>query len=258
MERIGEKSNSVSEENRQRLQKAFGVIHREASQTVRYQMQANAVDTIYTSQRQRNSTGIAALRHSEATVFIDDQSKPLSDDETQVALQQVIDDDTMPKSACIEVNNTYLFKTPLNVVIAVRRPERDFVRYLTRQENAPTIDSWIKSTDQDFYSIEYSWRISGHSRTGFFNPDFFIRQGSHVWVIEIKEDNEVNEPSPENKGKYKAAKQHFELLNSLQNEQEYHFHFLNPNDYDRFFEHVRDRNHGFISRLDVVLSENGI
>lgn len=259
LERIGETSNSVSEENRQRLQKAFGVIHREASQTVRYQMQANAVELIHTSSRPRNSTGLAALRRTEATIFIDDETKRLSDDETQVGLQQVLDDETLPRSAYIRVENAYLFKTPLNLAIAIRRPERDFVRYLIKQENAAVIDKWVKSTDQDFYSIEYSWRTSGHSRTGFFNPDFFIQQeGQHVWVIEIKEDDEVNEPSPENRGKYRAAIQHFELVNSLQNDTIYHFHFLTPQDYDRYFEHVRDRNYSFLSRLDVILNENGV
>lgn len=257
LKRIGETGDLVSEENRQRLQKAFGVIHREASQTVRYQMRANAVEQVDTSGRNRNSTGLAALRRSEATIFFDDNTKSLSDDETQVSLQQVIDDETLPRSASVHIENMYQFKTPLNLVIAIRRPERDFVRQLVRQENSSVIDSWLKSTDQDFYSIEYGWRTAGHSRNGFFNPDFFIRQGKHTWVIEIKDDEEINEPSAENKGKYKFAIQHFDLVNSLQDEQEYHFHFLTPLDYDRFFEDVRNQNFGFISRLDVILGENG-
>jgi len=49
------------------------------------------------------------------------------------------------------------------------------------------IESWLKSTDQDFYPIEYAWRKGEHPKRGFFNPDFFIKVDSHVLVVEIKE-----------------------------------------------------------------------
>jgi len=63
-------------------------------------------------------------------------------------------------------------------------------------------------------------------------------------VIEIKDDDEVIHPA--------------NFINGLQNETMYHFHFLTPQDYDRYFEHVRDRNYSFLSRPDVILSENGV
>ena len=76
-------------------------------------------------------------------------------------------------------------------------------------------------------------------------------------VVEIKGDEELAEPSDENKGKYKAARQHFDTLNTQQSECVYHFHFLTPTDSDTFFQFLRDGNYTFVSRLDAALGENG-
>lgn len=191
----------------------------------------------------------------DTTIIYDDSTLDASDDETQVVLRSVFEDESLPRSAVFHVANTYYFKTPLNLVIAVRKPERDFVRHLTTSANATAIDAWIKSTDQDFYSIEYSWRKGEHPKRGNFNPDFFIRQGGHVWVIEIKDNSELHEPSDENRGKYRAAIQHFTTLNELQQDTVYHFHFLVPSDYDMFFNCLREKDFNFVSNLDVVLAE---
>ena len=60
-------------------------------------------------------------------------------------------------------------------------PERKFVEQLCRKENAGYIDSWVKSRDQGFYEIDYSYRYgmpgakTRKYKIGKFNPDFFIR-----------------------------------------------------------------------------------
>ena len=60
-------------------------------------------------------------------------------------------------------------------------------------------------------------------------------------VIEIKDDGDNSE---ENKAKYKYAVQHFDELNKRLKESEtkekYIFHFLSPNGYDIFFNHLRE------------------
>lgn len=257
LRRVGEANDHVSEENRQRLQRAFGVVHRGASQTVRYRMQPQALRKIDTSNRRRDSVGVASLRRQESTVFYDERSLQLSDEESRIVLQEVIDDVSLPRSAIDEIRNSFDFKTPLNVVIADHTPERLFVKQLMRSENAQFVDGWIKSTDQDFYTIEYSWRKGEHAKRATFNPDFFIKQGSHIWVIEIKGDEERGDPSDENKAKYKAAKQHFDLLNTEQSETVYRFHFLTPTGYPTFFSFIREANIEFVSEIDVILSENG-
>ena len=76
-------------------------------------------------------------------------------------------------------------------------------------------------------------------------------------MVEIKGDEEIREPSDENKAKYKAAKKHFEILNDQQSELQYFFNFLTPGDYDYFFDHLRSGNFNFISKLDAELEKNG-
>jgi len=258
LERVGETERQVSAENKQRILAAFGVTMRGAAKSVRYQMTPEAIETRSTAGRPRDSAGVASLRRAEVAVFADEQSFQLSDEETELLLEEVRNDEDLPRAAWQYVDNAFLFKTPLNIVLADHKPERDFVKQLIRPENAQVIDAWIKSTDQGFYPIEYAWRRGEHPKRGYFNPDFFIKKGDHVLVIEIKGDEEIAEPSPENKGKYKYARQHFETLNQQQTECTYFFHFLTPRDYDKFFKFLRNGNYdSFVSELDAALEGNG-
>lgn len=258
LRRVGEERDLVSEENRQRLYAAFGTLHRGAAKRVRYQMTPQAVKRLSTRDRPRDSVGVSALRRSEASVFADELSFSLSSEDLRVLLEHVRDDEDLPRMAWNYVENAYLFKTPLNIVLTERKPEREFVKHLLKPENAAAIDSWIKSTDQGFYEIEYAWRKGEHTKRGYFNPDFFIKKGSDIIVIEIKGDEEIDDPSDENKGKYRYACRHFEVLNQQQSECRYIFHFLTPKDYDVFFQYLRGGNYtSFVSTLDAVLSENG-
>lgn len=248
--------NLISEENRQLLYRSFHVLHRQASRVVRYRLSPNPVKTFSTAERKRDGVGLGALKRDEVTIFWDDDSLSASDEETRANLGAVLDDEDLRISAWHHVPNTFDFKTPLNVVIADHKPERDFIRELVKEENADAIDAWIKSTDQDFYKIDYVWRKGEHPKPGTFNPDFFIKQDKHILVIEIKGNEEIIEPSDENKGKFRAASQHFETLNSMQSEYEYHFHFLTKSDYDKFFKFLREKNYSFVSKLDVALEDN--
>jgi type III restriction enzyme len=258
LRRVGESRDRVSEENRQRLYAAFGTLQRGRAKRVRYQITPQAVRPLSTANRPRDSVGLAALRRGEATVFADERAFSLGDEELRMLLEEVRDDEMLPRAAWVYVDNAFLFKTPLNIVLAERKPERDFVRYLIKPENAAAIDAWIKSTDQGFYEIEYAWRRGEHSQRGYFNPDFFIKKGNDILVVEIKGAEEIDDPSDENKGKYRHARRHFETLNQQQSECRYLCHFLTPRDYDAFFQFVRDGNHEkFVSALDAVLGENG-
>jgi len=107
------------------------------------------------------------------------------------------------------------------------------------------------------HRIEYGWRKGEHSKRGFFNPDFFIKKDDDTLVIEVKGDEEIAEPSRENRGKYRDTREHFETLNQQQDECRYFFHFLSPRDYDVFFEFLRDGSYeSFVSSLDVALEED--
>ena len=239
------------------MQKAFGVIHREASQVVRHRQVINSVYTIHTARRKSNSIGVTSLRHADAALFLDENSFLLSDAETKAVLLEVQDDQTLPRMAFQLLSNPYYFKTPLNIVITNHKPEFEFVQYLIKSENAAVIDAWLKSTDKDFYSIEFGWRKGKHTKRGSFNPDFFIKKDNHIFVIEIKGDEQLTEPSDENRAKNKAARQHFDILNERQDQYKYHFHFLTPKeDYDTFFQFLRNKNYDYFSKLDAVLAES--
>ena len=258
LHRIGENGKQVSDENRQRIYQAFGVIHRPAAKAVRYKMSPKAIIEIHTRNRNRNSVGFASIKRAEATIFWDDLSKKISDEESINFLNEIDEDETLPRSAMEKIDNTYNFKTPLNIVIADHKPERLFVRELIKHENSKAVDSWLKSTDQDFYPIEYSWKKGEHPKRGRFNPDFFIKINKNILVVEIKGDEEIRDPSDENKAKYKAAKKHFDTLNEQQSKLRYYFNFLIPEDYDYYFNHLREANLNFNSKLDAELVKNGV
>jgi len=257
LDRIGEKSDQVSDENRQRIYQAFGVIHRAVAKAVRYRMSPKALIEVDTRNRNRNSVGYGAIKRGDATIFYDDLTLKLSDEETLNFIKDLENDESRPVSAMEKIENIYNFKTPLNLAISDHKPERIFIRKLIAQENAKVIDSWIKSTDQDFYPIEYSWKKGEHPKRGRFNPDFFIKIGENILVAEIKGDEEIREPSDENKAKYKAAKRHFQILNEQQDKLKYYFNFLTPEDYDYYFDHLRKGNFDFNSKLDAELAKNG-
>ena len=154
-------------------------------------------------------------------------------------------------------------KTPVDLVFTHGTPEEKFVRELIKDSNANNISSWIKSTNQNFYTIEYSIRKGSHSNTHMFNPDFFIKIDKndieYISVIEIKVDND---DSDENVQKYKYAKEHFRTLNAeLQTKginQHYLFDFLSPTNYAEYFEYLRNgsliQGH-FVSKLDNLLND---
>jgi type III restriction enzyme len=258
LRRVGEKEDRVSEENRQRLQNAFGVVHRKSSQTVRYTMSPNPLVAISTRQRKRDSVGVSALRRQDATVFFDEYALTLSDEGTRAVLAAIRDDESLPPSAYQEISNSFYFKTPQNLVIANHEPERRFISKLVEKENAEALSGWIKSTETDFYRIEFSWRKGEHVKRGYFNPDFFLCVGGIIFVVEIKADEERENPSEENRAKFKAATEHFATVNQMAEEHEYRFkyrfNFLTPRDYDAFFQFLRDGRSPYISSLDAVLS----
>jgi type III restriction enzyme len=142
-------------------------------------------------------------------------------------------------------------------VIADGTPERKFIRELCERGNAQVVDAWIKSTRIGFYEIEYAWKKGEHPKRGLFSPDFFIKKGDLMFVVEVKDDNEILEPSPENQKKYEYASDHFARLNTWLADagvkRRYQFNFITPRDFPKFFQKLREDDlKGFRSELDVV------
>ena len=252
LQAINDKTGKLSEANRNQTLAAFGVIRRKGAKSLRLKIEAQDLIKISTREIKKNSLGVGSLRH-DSTVFWDDYSMNLGEAADIKLLKELEEDESLPRSALIEVNNKYNFKTPLNVVFASYEPERKFIRGLTADQTAKALDAWIKSLDIGFYSIEYSWRKGEHPKQGSFNPDFFIKSGNDIIVAEIKMDNDV---SDENRAKLRYSKEHFERVNGLQKEQRYYFKFLSPGSFDLFFKALRDKTYkDFRSELEANIEE---
>jgi len=250
--RIGESEDLVHEQSRQNILQGFGVIGRKKTKSLRYKIEAENLYTINTEDINKDSLGIGALRR-EHSIFFDDYSTKEGDEEDRKLLKELLKDETLPMYSLQRVENAFNFKTPVNVVFASYKPERDFIKRLVTEENAKFIDAWIKAPDMGFYSIEYSWRKGEHPKQGSFNPDFFIKIGNDILVIETKQDGDL---SAENKAKLRYAKEHFNRLNTLQSKQRFYFKFLSPESYDLLFQRLREGKYqDFTARLEAGLDE---
>ena len=232
---------------------------RTRSKTVINTLKSTSYVDVSTIDIRDETRGISSFRN-DTMLFYSNNFKNEVDEEQYKILDKFIEDDNFPRKAQTEVNQ-FDFKTPLNVVIATADPEYNFIKkYLCKNEYIGRIKSWIKSRDMGFYSIEYSYKINSHTKNGTFNPDFILKLNDEYdkyLFVEIKDDNDV---SIENKGKYRAAKEHFKILNEkLRNDginEEYQFHFLSPKDYETFFRYLNEgKIEQFVSDLDNKLEE---
>lgn len=239
MRRVGIKSGVLTEDNANRIFKAFQTLFRTRGSTIVFDRKVKTPKKMSTKDLERESIAVGAIKHG-ATVFYSDQfAKECAQEQVDI-LTDIIADESLPRSASKQVNH-YCLKTPVSVILTKQEPERKFVEVITGSRVCEKIDAWIKSRDQNFYSIEYSWRKGEHPTQANFNPDFFLKFGDNTVVVEIKADGD---DSDENKAKYRWAKQHFETLNEeLKKEkikQRYFFHFLSPASYVEFGEYLLD------------------
>ena len=258
LKKIKEKRNLVSDENYQKTLQAFGVIRRSSSKfkTIRYEASAKNLKKISTAKDLGKSSIALSTLYKDGSIIYDDNTLKLSE-KNEVKMLENLNKEFEEGSRKLNtaslklVENSYNLKTPLNLVTVSHRPERLFVGYLIKEENAKCIDSWVKSRDNGFYIIDFSWRKGEHPKNGNFNPDFFIKIKNKILIIEIKADNDLKD---ENKGKIKSSKKHINKLNSLQNKQDYYFWMISPDDYDNFFEKLRTENlKNFVSTLELNL-----
>jgi len=252
LKRIKKSKDWVSEINLQKTLKSFDVAYRKKTSNLRVSINLKKIFTVSTMDLRKSSIGVGSLRR-DGTIIWDDYTLTLSNPEDQKLIKELEGDESLPRSALIKVENKFNFKTPLNLVTVSHTPERKFVQNLILENISKAIDSWVKSTDTGFYSIEYVWRKGEHPKHAKFNPDFFIKIGKDVLVAEIKMDTDV---SPENKAKMKYARLHFERLNKLQKNRNYFFKFLSPNSYDLFFKSINEGTYdNFKSELEAKLDE---
>jgi type III restriction enzyme len=207
-----------------------------------------------------DSCSAAELRRKDKTVFFGPDCERTLVDERVEFFREIQDPDGPFSGAAVPVANTYDFKTPLNLAIADAGNEARFIRRMIEPQNAKAIGGWLKNPSQKFYAVEYAWKKGEHPKRGEFSPDFFLKKGDKIFVVEIKGDEEIAEPSPENQKKYEYALSHFQRLNEWLAKEglsiRYQFNFLSPKDYNKFFEKLRnDDLDGFRSGLDLEMAK---
>lgn len=261
MDRVGIKGDRLIEKNMQKILSSFNTLLRKSGKTTVYERKTKVQFTITTKNIERESIAVGNLRHNSTVFYSSNYSTELEVENREI-LNAVLEDESFPRSSSKEINS-FILKTPLDLIFTKGEPERKFIEHLCKIENAQKIEAWIKSRDMAFYSIEYSITSVGgkHSKIQSFNPDFFIKLKDknqlHYIVVEIKADNDA---SDENKAKNKYAKLHFENLNAelitKKIKEMYHFHFLSPSSYVVFFDHLRNGKlleDKFTSELELML-----
>jgi type III restriction enzyme len=255
LENVGETRGVVTEQNLQRLLRAMGNIRREVARTVRIELKPNELDKISTKTMPARSSSLSSFM-KEATLFYDSESLDIGEDADRSAVRRITDQDSaFPQRAARRIDNKFFFKSPVNLVLATHEPERSFLTRLFDPDISAAIESWIKSPDSGFYEISYSWRRGDHTKQARFNPDLFIKLASSrdLLVVELKDDADETD---ENRAKLRYAAEHFERINSRQNETQYHMKFISPASYDAFFGALKSgEGAGYISALQATLAQ---
>jgi type III restriction enzyme len=258
LKRLGVKEKEVSQENRQIILSSFGSLRQTTMRagTVLAQ-KPSGLTAVKTSEMGATRERLSGIT-STLGVFYDAESEKLGTPDDAAALRKAHEMRKSVPAFLEEVSNSFLFKSPVNVVLASHFPEREFVAQLFKQENAAVIKSWVKSPDVGFYKIKYSYQgTGGGTKRSSFNPDYFVLlETGDVVVVETKADDDN---SATNVGKLKYATDHFKAVNELLSKkrgekQRYYFHFVSPRDYNRFFEALRSgKIESFVSTLQAAL-----
>jgi type III restriction enzyme len=245
MEKVGMRGEYLGKKNRQAVYTAFSTLLRKKPKSIILTRIPNPIINIKTLNIEHESISVLGLRNDTTIFFTNDYKEEVVIEDTLNAFEEIKEDLSLPRSAYSDSINPFLFKTPIDLVFTTKDPERKFIKELIKNEKANKLKSWIKSRNQSFYSIEYSFTKGTHTNFYLFNPDFFIlfeEDGfQNISVIEIKSDNDN---SDENKAKNKYAIEHFNILNSQLEEQgikqKYFFNFLSPIDYSVYFTYLQD------------------
>jgi type III restriction enzyme len=221
------KDDFISIENLNRVKGAFRKLYDVGGETIVYKNKAEGIIFIETKNLPISHTNGAALKKGSTAklYFKSAYEKALNDVETQVFKEMLETDD-------YELAHSDKMKTPMLSVVSNHSPEKKFLNLLLKSEYEAQYDSFIKSTDRGFYSVPYSYKKGTHMKYLNFNPDFFIKKSDQIIVVEIKSDQEN---ANETRAKLRDSLAHFSELNKRQEEIEYIFLMLSPQDYENFF-----------------------
>ena len=248
LKKIDDKTETLTDDNYNRILKSYSVLKRQISGTTTIKRVSNKPFKISTIDLNSESISMTQLHKDHAIIF-DKSSINKSREEDRKLFYEAYR--KSPRQNVIEVANTYDFKCPLNTVILSHSNEISFAEKLVDKRYAAKIDAWIKSADRAFYDVSYNYRKGNHQKESKFNPDFFIKIGNDILVVEIKSDEDISDV---NKAKMKFAKTHFEELNKKRLNQKYYFKFLTPKNYPDFFNSIVNKSYDkIVTDLDAEL-----
>jgi type III restriction enzyme len=172
-------------------------------------------------------------------------------------LDTIIADPERKMRAVIMVTDERMWRTPVDVVIVSHGPERAFLGELFGRANACGIDDWVKSPDAGFYGVPFT--VPNTTRQATFNPDWFLRIGDWVLVVETKIDGDL---AAENRAKLRDAAEWFTGINdklaAAGSAKRYFFYFLGSSDIAPFFDAICDGSYvDFLGELQHGLATVG-
>lgn len=257
IEKSLEKSGNkvITDKLANRLMASMSTAWRQGSTYITYNTKPDKFIDISTAQMRTETANAGSLKNSNTLFWTDDTENYLTDEEKEF-FYEIADSGNGYKQKHIDNKNN--FKTVTSLCFSNHEPERKFIEKLI--ENADYLSAWIKSPSTGFYSIDYSWKKNPRRgeavRYDKFNPDFFIKVGKKIIVAEIKGDEEISNPQPENIGKYSAAVEHFNIINNYCKENIYKFTMVTPKSFDALFSRIRENTFDrFRSELDVSILE---
>jgi type III restriction enzyme len=261
LRRGGYDDTFLSKENRLRLQQSFGPMFRETDKEhPRMSQMAQEVVPVNLAEVPRQSFSESGLKEHGSVWYVSEEPPEFSGTEVHLWEQwqkwkriagideSGLSEDVRNITQRMQQVNLTAFKSPWNVHYASHEPEREFSRLLFVQ--ADLFEAFVKMPNQGGYAFPYSYKpakaAKTHTANENFNPDFFIRmRGKHdILVVEVKQDGD---DTNRNRAKCRDGLEHFETLNAKLTELgepwRYHFYFLSPEDFTKFFERVRAGNY---------------
>lgn len=244
--------NELTAVNIEKINGKFTGLLRRKRTTAGFESKVKEPLSLNTSNMEKASARYSSLKNGVAVFYTSNYDNEIPAEE-KVILDQFKDD--FP-GRLVKQKNVFDFKTPLSLVFTTRDPEYKFVEVLTKTAVAQKIDAWIKSRDVGFYKISYI--LKRGSRPKEFNPDFFIKVGNRIAVIETKMNNDI---TLENYSKMVDSKKHFATLNEelkkAGSDIRYSFNILSPSSYPDFEAKLINGSYfnGFNSEIEIQLQE---
>ena len=135
MKNRGNSGEEIIESNVHKILTAFTPLLRKNKKSIVSKSVANDVYELSTNNLAKQSASVGMLRQDKTVFLTNNWSNEIVDDEQKMIISEIIEDESLPRSAYKDVDYC-LFKTPVTTVITASKPERKFVEYLCKKENA--------------------------------------------------------------------------------------------------------------------------